>query len=230
MFLLFVNDLPQLVKSCLYLFADDNKIWRSIKNLEDKKALQKDLDIIYDWSKIWLMQIHPDKSAHMQIGSEMENPQFEYTVGTSAVKYSTIEKDLGVEIDSKLSFDEHITNKAKKANMMAGWIRRSFQYMTKDIFNLLYKALVRHHLEYCASVWNPYLQRHIDKIEEVQIRATKMIPELKNKSYSERLKALNLPTLTYRRLRGDMIDVYKVMHQKYHKECCPKFVMMEEMT
>ena len=76
------------------------------------------------------MQIHPDKSAHMRIGSEMENPQFEYTVGTSAVKYSTIEKDLGVEIDSKLSSDEHITNKVKKANMMAGWIRRSFQYMT----------------------------------------------------------------------------------------------------
>ena len=74
------------------------------------------------------------------------------------------------------------------------------------------------------------LQKHIDKIEEVQIRATKMIPELKNKSYPERLEALNLPTLTYRRLRGDMIDLYKILHRKYHKECCPKFVTLEEMT
>ena len=230
MFLLFVNELPELVNSFLYLFADDNKIWRRIEHPKDKETLQADLDIIYQWSKTWLMQIHPDKSAHMRIGEEMENPHFEYIVGTSAVKYSGLEKDIGVEIDTKLSFDDHINNKAKKANMMSGWIRRSFQFMNKEIFNLLYKALVRHHLEYCSSVWSPHLQKHIDKIEEVQIRATKMVPELKHKSYQERLQMLNLPTLTFRRLRGDMIEMYKIMHGIYHKDCCPRLVTMKDKT
>jgi len=51
------------------------------------------------------------------------------TVGPMSVKYSTMEKDLGVEVDSQLSFSAHISNKTKKANMMAGWIRRSFQFL-----------------------------------------------------------------------------------------------------
>ena len=100
---------------------------------------------------------------------------------------------------------------------MAGWVRRSFVYMDKEIFRLLYTALVRCHLEYCAVVWNPHLLKYIDMLEEVQIRATKMVPELKNMTYEERLKALNVPTLTYRRLRGDMITVYKIMKGLYHK-------------
>jgi hypothetical protein len=230
MFLLFVNDLPDLVNSFLYLFADDNKIWKDIESKKDKEVLQTDLDTIYNWSKTWLMQIHPDKLAHMRIGKEMVNPDCEYTVGPTVVKYSRIEKDLGIEIDSHLSFDQHITNKIKTANMMAGWIRRSFQFMNKEIFQLLYPSLVRCHLEYGATVWSPYLQKHIDSIEEVQKRATKMVPGLRRKPYPERLQILNLPTLTYRRSRGDMIDMFKIMHGKYHKECCPNIPTMYEKT
>ena len=53
------------------------------------------------------------------------------------------------------------------------------------------------------------------KLESVQRRATKMIHETKNLSYPERLKAVNLPTLAFRRLRGDMIQVYKYLNEKY---------------
>ena len=84
----------------------------------------------------------------------MEIPQYEYMVGVKHVKYSTQENDLGVEIDNKLSFDQHIQEKVKKANMMTGWVRRSFQYMNKFIFNMLYKSPVRSPLEYAAPVWN----------------------------------------------------------------------------
>ena len=170
---------------------------------------------------MWLMSIHPDKSSHIHIGQEMDVSQFEYMIGPMIVKFSTAEKDLGVTIDNNLTFGDHIIEKITKANKMAGWIRRSFQFMNKDIFVLLYKSMVRSHIEYAACVWNPYLWKFIDKLEEVQIRATKMVPELKHMEYHERLEALQLPTLSYRRVRGDMITVYKIINKIYHQECCP---------
>ena len=85
------------------------------------------------------------------------------------------------------------------------------------MFVLLFRALVRPILEYAQSVWSPYLKKHIDMIENVQRRSTKVIPGFKNLTYEERLRKLKLPTLKYRRLRGDMIEVYKILHGTYDK-------------
>ena len=79
----------------------------------------------------------------------------------------------------------------------------------------LYKALVRSHLDYAISIWSPYKQKYKDAIENVQRRATKQLPGMKNISYEEILQRLKLPTLAYRRTRGDMIEVYKLLHGKY---------------
>ena len=79
----------------------------------------------------------------------------------------------------------------------------------------LYKALVRSHFDYAMSIWNPHMIKFVEPIESVQIRATKLIPKIKNLTYPERLKALNLPTLSYRRVRGDMIAVYKIIFNMY---------------
>ena len=62
------------------------------------------------------------------------------------------EKDLGIIIDSQLKFDEHISTKVKKANAMAGLIRRSFTYQEPMSFKKLYVALLRPHLEYGESI------------------------------------------------------------------------------
>ena len=69
---------------------------------------------------------------------------------------------------------------------------------------------MRPHLEYCVQAWRPHLQKDIDLIEGPQRRATKMIPNLKNKSYDERLNILNITTLETRRLRRDIIEVFKI--------------------
>lgn len=78
--------------------------------------------------------------------------------------------------------------------------------------------MVRTHLDYASSVWSPYKIKHIEMIENVQRRCTRQLPYLKDLSYPERLKKLNLPTLAYRRLRGDMIETYKIIKGIYDKE------------
>ena len=70
------------------------------------------------------------------------------------------------------------------------------------------------YLEYCVQVWSPYLLKYIKLIEGVQRRATRMVPELRELSYEDRLKKLNLTTLEERRVRGDMIETYKIISGK----------------
>ena len=70
---------------------------------------------------------------------------------------------------------------------------------------------MRPHLEYGQNVWSPFLICEQTSLEKVQRRATKLLPNLKNLPYEERLKILNLPTLKYRRLRGDLIQVYNIL-------------------
>ena len=96
-----------------------------------------------------------------------------------------------------------------------GIIRRTFKHLNNEIFIPLYKALVRPHLEYGNVIWNPILEKHIEAIEKVQRRATKLLPELRDLPYESRLRNLKLPTLAYRRLRGDMIEMYKLMEGIY---------------
>ena len=97
-------------------------------------------------------------------------------------------------------------------------IIRSFTTLNQHNFVPLYKALDRSHLDYAISIWSPYKQKYKDAIENVQRRATKQLPSMKNIPYEERLQRLILPTLAYRRTRGDMIEVYKLLHGKYDSD------------
>jgi hypothetical protein len=82
-------------------------------------------------------------------------------------------------------------------------------------FSLLFKALVRPHFEYASSVWSPYKKKNIEAIENVQKRATRMLPQMKNLNYQERLKLLKMPTLKFRRMRGDMIEAFTILTRLY---------------
>ena len=75
--------------------------------------------------------------------------------------------------------------------------------------------MVRPHLEYGNVVWHPYLKKDVDLLERVQRRATKLVPVLSKLSYEDRLKEMDLPSLVYRRIRGDSIDIYKYLHGMY---------------
>ena len=102
-----------------------------------------------------------------------------------------------------------------KANRLLGIIRRSFCALDNTSFDLLYKAIVRPHLEYAATIWNSYKIGYIDDLENVQRRATKLLPNISHLSYPERLAVLSLPTLACRHIRGDMIVTFKIDNNIY---------------
>ena len=79
-------------------------------------------------------------------------------------------------------------------------------------------SLVRSNLEYASCIWSPYKHINIEVVERVLRRASKQFPDTKDLHYPERLNNLKLPTLVYRRARRDIIETYKLLHDKYHGE------------
>ena len=122
------------------------------------------------------------------------------------------EKDLGLTISADMKVSEQCGIAAAKGNQILGLIRRNIVYKEKELIIPLYKTIVRPHLEYCIQTWRPYRKKDIDMLERVQRRATKMIPKLRNISYEMRLKECGLTTLEIRRLRGDQIEVFKILN------------------
>ena len=108
---------------------------------------------------------------------------------------------------------------------MMGIIRRSFSHLNVNMFKLLYKTLVRPHIEYSAAVWSPRYISDIKIIQGVQRRATRQLPEMKSLGYQERLK-LQLPPLRFRILRGDVIEAYKIMYGIYDTSIRKMFYMV----
>ena len=221
LFVLYINDLPSNILSDVYMFADDTKIFNIIKSPEDQETLQNDLDTLSMWSDKWLLKFHPEKCKVMHLGKAGDT-EYSYKLKEGdtyhELSYTEEEKDLGVVIDGKLDFDRHINIKINKASSIMAVIRRSFVSLNGVNFVPLYKSLVRSHLEYASCIWSPYKKKHIEAIERVQRRATKQLPGMKDLPYPERLKILKLPTLVYRRARGDMIETYKLLHDKYYGE------------
>ena len=210
LFVLYVNDLPQCVtQSIVYLFADDLKIFHSIFTPEDQAKLQDDIHRVCDWASNSLLQLHPEKCVTMSVGTNRTGNTYTLS-GGQELQIVESEKDIGVVIDSKLKFQKHLSEKISKANKVLGLIWRTFEHKEEKMMLQLYKSLVRPILEYANQAWAPHLQKDIEAIENVQRRATRMIPGLKDKTYPERLRHLKIPTLAYRRLRGDMIEFFKI--------------------
>ena len=116
----------------------------------------------------------------MHLGPETD---YNYMMEENMIANSMEEKDLGIIIDNKLNFQNHINKQVNKANQKLGLINRSFKYMDKDMFLQLFKSLVRPHLEYGSTVWSVANIKEAIIIENVQRRATRLIKEIQHLSY-----------------------------------------------
>ena len=181
--------------------------------MEGRERLQDSLDGLTKWTEEWLMQFNEGKCKVIHMGKN--NPHYQYYLNKCLLEKTDAEKDLGVIIDKDLSFDMHISESVKRASKIAGLILRIIHFNNQDILVPLFKALVRPILEYGNPVWNPLLKKHTHAVEDVQRRFTKRISGFGNKSYEQRLAELKLPSLEYRRIRGDLIEAYKIMNKLY---------------
>ena len=224
LFVIYINDLLDNVTSGGLMFADDTKIYRQITSREDALQLQADINKLEEWSKLWQLHFNHEKCHVLTLG-RFENTRHthRYTVYGKEMEHVFDEKDLGVTIDHEMKFEEHIARKVTVANAIVGQMRRSFSYLDCDTFKRIYTAFVRPHLEYAEAAWSPNLVRNIMALENVQIRATKLVDGLSKLTYPERLKRLDLPTLVFRRRRGDVIEMYKHFHTYDRSTLAPSF-------
>ncbi|XP_069122448.1 uncharacterized protein [Argopecten irradians] len=205
--------MPDMINCTIKLFADDTKLSKGIHSDLDRLNLQDNINKMCEWTQTWLMKLNISKCKYLEVGTTQGNHQYQLQQDetTSPIQKVSSEKDLGVYMDHSLQFSVHANQASTKANRMIRLVFRTFSYMSPEMFLTLYKTLIRPHLEYATPVTSPILQKDKITIENVQRRATKRIPALKDLTYEERLKRLGLPTLEYRRMRADIIQTFKIL-------------------
>jgi hypothetical protein len=209
LFLIYINDLDIGVDSKLVKFADDTKLGRGVATEQEVEIVRQDLEKMYQWAVDWQMLFNTDKCVVLHMGKN--NKENEYKMGINKLNKSTQEKDLGIIIDKSGKSSEQCIMAVKKANCMLGMIKRNIKFKDKNVIVKLYKSLVRPRLEYCVQAWSPYLKKDIDMIERVQKRATRLIEGYWDICYEDRLERTGLISLEKRRVRGDLIQVFKMI-------------------
>ena len=209
LFIIYVNDMDDGITAKISKFADDTKLGMNVAKQGNIEELQEDLRKLGEWSEKWQMPFNANKCKVMHTGHR--NPHAQYNLLGGCLEKTETEKDLGVVISSDLKFSKQCIEAEKKAQRILGYIKRQFGFRNKEIVLSLYNSLVRPHLEYAVQFWSPSLRKDVARLERVQARATKLIPSLRHKSYPERLEELDLFSLESRRLRGQLIEVFKIL-------------------
>lgn len=206
LFLLFINDVTEVIECEALLFADDIKVFNYITSICDCEFLQKNLDRINIWCQLNQLSLNVEKCNIVQYTRNIEKITFNYSIANCDVLNLDTIKDLGVIFDSKLAFVDHINAMVSKSFQMYGFIYRNSRDFSLELLKLLFFSLVRSRLEYAALIWYPIYNVHIENIEAVQRSFLKFLYFLSNSKYPERnydyqilLESFNFTSLLTRR-------------------------------
>ena len=140
LFLCYINDLPSKISSPSRLFADDTAVYRFITCAEDPVKLQEDLQRLEQWEREWDMAFHPDKCSVLPFTRSHSPPLSNYTLHDQILERVTSTKYLGVILETKLDFTQHIESICAKANKTLGFLRRNLKVCSSRTKELAYKA------------------------------------------------------------------------------------------
>lgn len=211
LFVVYMSDLCADLKTNYSSFADDTNIY--CNPMLQSVQLQEDLNAVKTWSETWNMPLNDAKCTVLHIGNN--NTKQAYFFHQFQIKEVQCHKDLGVLVTNDLKWEQHITQITKKAFALIHLIRKAFQDHSSQMILRLYKTYVRPKVEYAHIIWSPYYVKDIEQLERVQRRITKIPVELRHLPYENRLSILNLTTLYQRRIRGDLIETYKIISGYY---------------
>ena len=170
-----------------------------------------------DWSLKWKIKIAPTKTFALYLGKLNQKRQY-YLDGILRA-HSDCLRDLGILIDSKLTFSDHINKIVKSAFLQSNYLLRVLK--TKNISTLMfaYKTYIRPLLEYASEVWNGKFKRHLYQIEKIQRKFTRRALKrtgLNNIPYAKRLQICNLEMLSTRRSLIDLTTTFKIIRGCTH--------------
>jgi len=215
LFLLYINDVSDLFtnNTKIKLYADDIKIYLEICCDSDTAELQRDINRLSDWSKMWQLSLSIGKCFHIRVGLNDKTNLPVYNVCNATINSVSELRDLGVMVDEKLNFSSHVKAIACRAHLRANQILRFFISKDRKLLTMAFTTYVRPIIEYCSSIWNPHQITLINKLESVQRYFTKrLFGVYSSTSYDDRCLKLGLKRLELRRLHCDLIYAYKIIH------------------
>ena len=234
MFLLYIKDIGLHITSELGLFADDSVLYGVVNNISSAEVLQSDLNKLVVLSDKWQMAFNASKCFLLRVTRSRDNVvNYTYTMMGQPITSITQHKYLGVELDSKLTWNEHISAITGKANSSLGFLRRNLYNCPEQIKTQAYYSLVRPHLEYACSVSDPHTQKNISSIEEVQRRAGRFVKKFNQRTPStikSLLEELRWPSLERRRKQTRLINLYKIVNGTLAVEIPNYFRQKERQT
>ena len=223
MFTYYVADLPSHIKTSCLSYADDVKIFNRINSPADAYSLQADLDRLSLWSKTWCLDLNPAKCKAITFTLRSSPHLVSYVLDGHQLERCVSVRDLGVILDAKLTFADHIDATISKANRMLGLLIRSMQMSTDthrthfdDIAALTaYKAHVRSVLEYGCVIWSGAAVTHMRRLERLQHRflmwlGARTRPACPPLDYSSLLELFGCPSIKSRFVRTDLLFMRSV--------------------
>lgn len=220
LFVLFVNDIKSCFQNSRFLlYADDLKAFKTITCLEDCMIFQQDLDRFTAYCSTNKLQLNISKCSYINFTKAKNILTFNYTLcNSSLIKVSSL-RDLGVQLDTNLTFNTHVQNIVNKAFKLYGFVMRtSVNFKRTNTYLYLFKCLVRSQLEYAVPIWNPYYNRYKEEIENVQKKFLRTMHYRFNHfylSYNLLLKKYSMLTLESRRTYLEVVTLYKIVNNGF---------------
>ena len=214
LFLLFINDLPDNIRSSVRLFADDCVLYRNIHSLQDCLTLQEDLTSLGQWEADWQMKFNVAKCHSMRVTRHQHHKQvlFDYSLHNQTLENVQSAKYLGITITDNMDWGQHVSEISSKATKTLGFLRRNLAFAPRSTKEVAYKTLVRPKLEYAAPIWSPHLKLQINQIEKVQRTAARWTCRRwrNTSSVGEMLDELDWPSLEARRDQSSLLLFHKI--------------------
>ena len=221
LFLIYINDLSDGLKSECKLFADDTSLFSLVNDINTSASdLNEDLEKIGNWAFKWKMNFNPDpnKQAQEIIFSRKKTASLHPVVyfDNKPVKSSQIHKHLGMILDSNLSYEHHIKSILNKVNKTIGLLRKFQLILPRHSLITIYKTFIRPHLDYGDVIYDrAFNESFHQRLESIQYNAAIAITGTIRGTSSEKLfQELGLETLKSRRWFRKLYLFYKILHSK----------------